>query len=241
LLLNSQEIQRLILEMDLSPSFVEEVQSAFLRLDSRFVAVRSSATHEDSGSASWAGQLESFLNTTSQDLLLNIRKCWASLFSSRAMLYRAYCGRVADNISAAAIVQVMVDSRVSGTAFSAHPVTGDKKSVFIESCIGLGETLVLGKETPSSFSVSKETGMITDKEMCYQKTAIRRSQNGMGNESYVLSDVDVAMNRLTDAEAVEIAALVVSIEEDCGFPVDVEWAYGGDTLYLLQSRPITTI
>lgn len=241
LLQSSQVIQQLIVEMDLSSDFTDEVEAEFSRLNSSFVAVRSSATHEDSISASWAGQLESFLNTTSQDLLLNIRRCWASLFSDRAIVYRAHCGQSAGDIVAAAVVQSMVDSRVSGTAFSIHPVTGDAHSVFIESCIGLGETLVLGRETPSSFLVRKENQVILGKELVRQGTALRRAWKGAGNELYTLSDADIAANTLTDAEALEVSSLVISIEEKFGFPVDVEWAYGGSKLYLLQSRPVTTI
>lgn len=216
------------------------MRMAFSRLGSRFVAVRSSATHEDSGFASWAGQLESFLNTAEHDLLINIKRCWASLFSDRAILYRVHCGRSAGDIAAAVVVQSMVNSRISGTAFSAHPVTGDAESVLIESCIGLGETLVLGKETPSSFLVEKSTLAIRSKEIVEQKTALRRRSLGDGNEWYALSGME-ACKALTDAEAIEVATLVVSIESEFGFHVDVEWAYESDMLYLLQSRPITTI
>ena len=155
---------------------------------------------ETLATASWAGQLDSFLNTTHDDLLLNVRRCWASLFSDRAITYRVHCG--SGNMSVAVVVQGMLDSRISGTAFSVHPVTGQSDSILIESCIGLGETLVLGKEMPTTFLVKKDSLVISHKEIGQQKNGLRRAGSGKGNELFI---VDSTMQSLSDSEAQEIA------------------------------------
>ena len=234
----SKVIQQLIVDMEI-PSYIEwDIRAFFADIPFDYVAVRSSATSEDSVTASWAGQLDSFLNTTCDDLLLNVRRCWASLFSDRAISYRVHCGLSSGDMVTAVVVQGMLDSRVSGTAFSVHPVTGQSDSVLIESCIGLGETLVLGKEMPTTFLVKKDNLDISHKDVGQQKNGLRRSSSGKGNELFL---VDSTMSPLSDVEAQEIARLVIDVEKKFGFPVDVEWAYEGNRLYLLQSRPITTL
>lgn len=231
----SKMIQELVINVEIPFQIEHDIRASFADLPFDHVAVRSSATSEDSATASWAGQLDSFLNTTYDDLLLNIRQCWASLFSDRAISYRIHCD--SKEMSVAVVVQGMLDSRISGTAFSVHPVTGQSDVILIESCIGLGETLVLGKEMPTTFLVKKDSLGISHKDVSEQKNGVRRSANGKGNELFV---VDSAMQPLSDSEAQEIARLVIDIEKKFGFPVDVEWAYEGNRLYLLQSRPITT-
>lgn len=228
-------IQELITNVEI-PFYIEnDIKASFADLPFDYVAVRSSATSEDSATASWAGQLDSFLNTTHDDLLLNVRRCWASLFSDRAISYRIHCD--SKDMSVAVVVQGMLDSRISGTAFSVHPVTGQSDVVLIESCIGLGETLVLGREMPTTFLVKKDSLAISHKDIGEQKNGLRRSDSGKGNELFV---VDSTMKPLSDSEAQEVARLVLNVEQKFGFAVDVEWAYEGDRLYLLQSRPITT-
>ncbi len=231
----SKIIQELIINMEIPFHIEHDIKASFADLPFDYVAVRSSATSEDSATASWAGQLDSFLNTTHDDLLLNVRQCWASLFSDRAISYRIHCE--SKDMSVAVVVQGMLDSRISGTAFSVHPVTGQSDAVLIESCIGLGETLVLGKEMPTTFLVKKDSLVISHKDIGEQKNGLRRSANGKGNELFV---VDSTMQPLSDLEAQEVARLVLDVEQKFGFPVDVEWAYEGNRLYLLQSRPITT-
>lgn len=234
----SKVIQQLIIDMEIPSHIESQITASFEELPFDYVAVRSSATSEDSATASWAGQLDSFLNTTHDDLLLNVRQCWASLFSERAISYRIHCGSNSGNMSTAVVVQGMIDSRISGTAFSVHPVTGQSDSVLIESCIGLGETLVLGREMPTTFIVGKDNLAISYKDVSQQQNGLRRSSGGVGNELFL---VDSTMKPLSDAEAQEIARLVMDVEQKFGFPVDVEWAYEGDELYLLQSRPITML
>lgn len=228
-------IQELIINVEVPFHIERDIKASFADLPFDYVAVRSSATSEDSATASWAGQFDSFLNTTRDDLLLNVRRCWASLFSDRAISYLIHCD--SKDMSVAVVVQGMIDSRISGTAFSVHPVTGQSDAVLIESCIGLGETLVLGKEMPTTFLVKKDGFTISHKEIGEQKNGLKRSDSGKGNELFV---VDSTMQPLSDLEAQEVARLVLDVEQKFGFPVDVEWAYEGNRLYLLQSRPITT-
>ncbi|MDP3697006.1 MAG: PEP/pyruvate-binding domain-containing protein, partial [Candidatus Taylorbacteria bacterium] len=117
----SEEIKALILEAKMPSNIASEVKEEFKKLDSKYVAVRSSATAEDSSTAAWAGQLESHLNTTKEDLLEKVQKCWASLFTPRAIFYRFEKGLHEQHISVAVVVQKMVESEVSGIAFSVHP------------------------------------------------------------------------------------------------------------------------
>lgn len=238
--LNSKSIQQLISETELPSDTASEIHGAFQDLNSSYVAVRSSAAVEDSTAASWAGQLESFLNVREQDLFLNVRRCWASLFSERAISYRQHCGAGPNSFEVAVVVQRMLESRVAGTAFSIHPVTGDSNSILIECCVGLGETLVLGRETPNTYLVRKNDLAISYKRPGSQRIGLRRAQCGGGNESFVLGD-NPTDDMLSDDEAKQIAAAVIAIERAFGFPVDVEWASDGTVFYVLQSRPVTGI
>lgn len=237
---NCHAIHNLIVDAEVPSGIASEIGATVATLGSTFVAVRSSAPLEDSITASWAGQLESFLNTTSQDLLLNVRRCWASLFSERAVSYRMHLG-LSGAFATAVVIQRMVESRISGTAFSVHPVSREDSCILVESCVGLGETLVLGRETPSTYMIDKNTLLLSYKDIGQQITGLRRAKYGGGNESFLLSRQDNSSNILSDEEVRELASLVIDIEKKFGFPVDVEWAYEGDSLYILQSRPITTL
>ena len=151
----SNEIQQLILKPPIRSQLADEIMASFAKLDARFVAVRSSATAEDSLSAAWAGQLDSFLNTTKDTIVDNVKKCWASLFTPRAISYRLEKGLANQKISVAVVVQKMVDSEMSGIAFSVHPVTQDKNNMIIEAGFGLGEAIVSGQITPDDYTIQK--------------------------------------------------------------------------------------
>lgn len=237
---NSNEIQQLITNTQLSADMESEIHSAFRDLNFRYVAVRSSAAVEDSTTASWAGQMESYLNVREEDLCLSIRRCWASLFSERALSYRQHRGSGQDSFETAVVVQEMLESRVAGTAFSIHPVTGDAENILIESCFGLGETLVLGRETPNTYLIRKDDLSISEKYPGSQRAGIRRTQDGGGNESFILTDISID-DMLSENELERIARVVIAIEKAFEFPVDVEWALDGAVLYILQTRPVTGI
>lgn len=236
----SEKIEALILEEEIPEDIKEGIQKAFKELKADYVAVRSSATAEDSSSAAWAGQLESYLNTTEGKLLENVKKCWASLFTPRAIFYRFEKGLHEQHISVAVVVQKMVESEVSGIAFSVHPVTQDKNQLIIEAGFGLGEAIVSGQITPDSYVVEKKEWNIIDINVAEQEKAIYRKKNG-GNEWKTLPVSKKEVQKLTGPQILELAKLVVKIEKHYGFPCDIEWALEKGKFYVTQSRPITTL
>ncbi|HHH12355.1 MAG TPA: hypothetical protein ENJ77_00575 [Candidatus Moranbacteria bacterium] len=152
----SEKIQTLIRNAQIPAETEKEIKNAFRKLNTKYVAVRSSATAEDGADHAWAGQLSSFLNTTQEQLLNNIKECWASLYTPRAIFYRFEKGLHTAHISVAVVVQKMVESEKSGIAFSVHPVTEDPNQLIIEAGFGLGEAIVSGSVTPDSYVVSKK-------------------------------------------------------------------------------------
>ncbi|MFC1682348.1 PEP/pyruvate-binding domain-containing protein [Nanoarchaeota archaeon] len=165
----SEKIQALILKKEIPEDIKKRVLEEFDKLDSKFVAVRSSATSEDSASAAWAGQLDTFLNTTRNNLLENVKKCWASLFTPRAIFYRFEQKLEKEKVSVAVVIQKMIDSEESGIAFSVHPVTEDENQIIIEAGFGLGEAIVSGQITPDSYVVTKDNLEIIDININEQK------------------------------------------------------------------------
>ncbi len=177
----SEKIQAMILIKEMPKDISGEILREFKKLNSKFVAVRSSATAEDSKSAAWAGQLETYLNTTKKDLIENVKKCWASLFTPRAIFYRFEQNLQNQKISVAVVVQEMVESEESGIAFSVHPVTQDKNQLILEAGLGLGESIVSGQITPDSYIVDKQNWNILSVNVGEQ-TKGRFRKKGGGNE-----------------------------------------------------------
>ncbi len=151
----SEQIQSLIMSAEMPTDIQQEIEDTFKELGAEYVAVRSSATAEDGAENAWAGQLDSFLNTTETTLIENVKKCWASLFTPRAIFYRIEKGLKDSHVSVAVVVQKMVESESSGIAFSVHPVTEDPNQLIIEAGWGLGEAIVSGSITPDSYVVEK--------------------------------------------------------------------------------------
>ena len=235
----SEKIQRLILqEKEIPKEIEEEIINAFKKLDTEFVAVRSSATAEDSASAAWAGQLDTFLNTTEETLLQNVRKCWASLFTPRAIFYRFEKELDQTHISVAVVVQKMVNSDSAGIAFSVHPVTEDRNQMIIEAGFGLGEAVVSGQITPDSYVVTKESRKILDKNVISQERGLFRKDGG-GNEWQETKNGSEQV--LTDDEIFKLSETIVTIENHYGLPQDIEWAKERNEVFITQSRPITTL
>ena len=185
----------------------KKILAEFKKLKTKYVAVRSSATAEDSLLASWAGQLESYLNVTEKNLLKSIEKCRASLYSPRAIYYRTQKKLNKQKISVAVVVQKMVQSETSGICFTANPVTGDRNEMIIEAGPGLGEAIVSGKITPKTFVIHKKNLKFPHKFI------------GFGN----------------------LYAICLKIEKLFKYPQDIEWAIAKGKIYILQSRPITTL
>jgi len=236
----SEEIKALILQAKMPEDIALEIQKFFKNLNFKYVAVRSSATAEDSASAAWAGQLESYLNTTEETLLENVKKCWASLFTPRAIFYRFEKDLHKQKISVAVVVQKMVESEKSGIAFSVHPVTQDKNQLIIEAGFGLGEAIVSGSVTPDSYVVEKEPRRIIDINISNQTRGLYRAESG-GNEWRDIPKDKGEKQVLSDKEILELSQIILKIENHYSFPCDIEWAFEKGKFYIVQSRPITTL
>ncbi|KXK11887.1 MAG: Phosphoenolpyruvate synthase [Microgenomates bacterium OLB23] len=204
------------------------------------VAVRSSATAEDLPDASFAGQQETFLNVQGENSLIErVRACWASLFTERAMYYRHHQNYDHMKVGLASVVQRMVQSEKSGIAFSIDPITNNKDIVTIESIYGLGEYIVGGRVTPDHYEVKKGSFSIVKKEIKEQKVKLVRK--GAGNEEVKLTKQEGNEQKLDDATIQRLAELIAKVELHYDFPQDIEWAYEKGILYIVQSRPITTM
>lgn len=236
----SEKIHALISEAEIPKDIGLEIQKFFKSLNTKYVAVRSSATAEDSISAAWAGQLESYLNTTEENLLENVKKCWASLFTPRAIFYRFQKNVHKQKIAVAVVVQKMVESEKSGVAFSVHPVTQDRNQLIIEAGFGLGEAIVLGHITPDAYVIEKQPRSIIDKNVQIQTKALYRAARG-GNEWRSISKECGEKQVLGDNEILELSEMITRIEDFFGFPCDIEWAVEKGSFSFLQSRPITTL
>jgi len=236
----SEKVKSLILQAEIPKDIDEEIQKYFKKLDSKYVAVRSSATAEDSTSAAWAGQLESYLNTTESNLLENVKKCWASLFTPRAIFYRFEKGPHKQKVSVAVVVQKMVESEKSGIAFSVHPVTQDRNQIIIEAGLGLGEAIVSGQITPDSYIVEKQPRRIVKKNVRTQSRGLYRAKND-DSEWRDIPKKQGEKQVLSDTEVLELTEIILRIENHYAFPVDIEWATENGKFYIVQSRPITTL
>lgn len=236
----SAKIQALILKAEMPDNIKESIEKSFNELSTEFVAVRSSATAEDGLDHAWAGQLDSHLNITKDEVVEHVQKCWSSLFTPRAIFYRFEKDLHKTNISVAVVVQKMVNSEKSGIAFSVHPVTEDRNQIIIEAGLGLGEAIVSGQITPDSYVVEKDSRNILDINVNTQNKALYRKENG-GNEWKDLSDEEANRQVLTEEQIKELSELIIKIENHYNLPQDIEWAYENGKFYIVQSRPITTL
>lgn len=236
----SKEIEKMILTGKISKDLLSEIKDSFKKLNAKYVAVRSSATAEDGAANAWAGQLDSFLNTTSKTLELNIKKCFASLFTPRAIFYRFEKGLNDSFISLAVVVQKMVNSEKAGVAFSVHPVTENKNQIIIEGSWGLGEAIVSGQVTPDGYVVAKDSKDILDINLADKPRGLFRKENG-GNVWKKILPKKAEIECLSNKEILKLADIIIQIEKHYGFPCDIEWAYEKGKFYITQSRPITTL
>jgi pyruvate,water dikinase len=234
------DAQQLITETPLPAPVREEILAAYDNLgENASVAVRSSATAEDLPGASFAGQQDTYLNVTREDLLDYVRDCWASLFTQRALYYRQEQGFAHDVVDIAVVVQRMVEAEKSGVMFTSHPSTGESV-VTVEAAWGLGEAVVSGAVTPDNYVIERETGDIREETVAEKKVMhVRDEETGETVERPVPEDRR-GRRVLDDQELADLVALGEEIERYYGQPQDVEWAID-DGIYLLQSRPITTI
>lgn len=236
----SKNIRALINRAKISKEIGQTVLKEFRKLNSKFVAVRSSATTEDSLDASWAGELETYLGTTEKNLLKNVRLCWSSLYTPRAIIYRKERGLLNKKVSVAVVVQKMIESEVSGVVFTVHPVTKNKNHMIIEAGFGLGEAIVSGSITPDSFIINKKDLSISDVNISTQKKKIMRKEGG-GIKWMGINNKERGNQKISGERVVELAGICVKIEKHYKKPQDIEWALEDSKLYIMQSRPITTL
>lgn len=236
----AEKIQALIKNAVIPNRIAEEIEKHFKKLDTEFVAIRSSATAEDGAENAWAGQLDSFLNIKEKDLLEKVQHCWASLFTPRAIFYRFEKGLHATKISVAVVIQKMINSEISGIAFSVHPVTEDRNQMIIEAGFGLGEAIVSGQITPDSYVVEKEPRRIIDVNVSTKNRGLYRVLTG-GNKWIDISEPQASSQVLNKIQILELSELILNIESHYKFPCDIEWAFEKNRFYILQSRPITTL
>ena len=233
--------EELILETEIPGDVRSDILAAYDDLDDgkAFVAVRSSATAEDLPSASFAGQQDTYLNITREDLIDRIKDCWASLFTQRAIYYRNEQGFDHDIVDIAVVIQRMVDADKSGVMFTSHPSTGEPKLI-IEAAWGLGEAVVSGSVSPDNYVIDRETGDVLSTTVADKKIMmVKDEETGETVEREVPEDRRNA--QVLDEELDRLVELGERAETHYDEPQDIEWAIVDDEVFMLQSRPITTI
>jgi rifampicin phosphotransferase len=232
-------IGALIISHRIPTAMAADIVRAYQQLGSPPVAVRSSATTEDLPDASFAGQQETFLNVSGIDQLLEaVRRCWASLWTARAISYRTQHQIQPDKISLAVVVQELIAAEASGIVFTADPVTGDDTTIEINAAWGLGEAVVGGRVTPDTISVDRDSCRIM-RTVINTKTIMTQSSDSGTTEVPVPQGQQNAP-AVTDQQALRLADLALMVEDVVKNPVDIEWCRRGDQVFLLQARPITT-
>ncbi|WP_348610985.1 phosphoenolpyruvate synthase [Halobaculum rarum] len=239
-----QTARDLILGTELPESVREEILDTYRTMGDdgkeAFVAVRSSATAEDLPDASFAGQQETFLNVREDALLERVKECWASLFSQRAIYYRQRQGFPHSEVDIAVVVQRMVDAEKSGVMFTSHPSTGEPE-IIIEAAWGLGEAVVSGSVSPDNYVVDRETAAVDEVTVADKKLLMEKDSETGETVTRDVPDDKREARVLTDEEIERLVELGRQVEDHYGNPQDVEWAVYDGEVYMLQSRPITTI
>ncbi|HEU4975270.1 MAG TPA: PEP/pyruvate-binding domain-containing protein, partial [Baekduia sp.] len=226
------------------PSWLHDaIVSAYRELDGGAapVAVRSSATAEDTESASFAGMNETFLNIRGEEAVVEaVQRCWASLFGARTVFYRAKRGFSQAGMDIAVVVQQQIPSTRAGVMFTIDPSTGRGDRIVIEGSFGLGESVVSGSVSPDRYVVDKDTRAIVAQEV-NPKQLVVEPLPGSGTTTRDARGDERMARVLSDEEVRELAELGVRIEEHYGAPQDTEWAFDPDgTAWMLQSRPVTS-
>ena len=236
----SAEIRRTIERIAMPEDLSAAIGHALARLGSRAAyAVRSSASAEDLPTASFAGQYDTYLNVVGPAAIRqHVSRCWASLFSERAVTYRLRNGLDNRNVRMAVVVQQMVFAQAAGVLFTADPVTGNRKVAAVEANAGLGEALVSGSTNADIYKV--RDGRIVAKAIAEKPLAIHAAPAG-GTEEHALDAERQRQPALTDPQVLRLAALGRRIEAHFGAPQDIEWCLVNDDFQIVQSRPITTL
>jgi rifampicin phosphotransferase len=235
-----RKIRKIIMEVEIPSDVVKAVAHYLSQFgDEHAYAVRSSATAEDLPHASFAGQQDTYLNIIGkEDILRHISKCWASLFTDRAVIYRMQNGFNHSQVYLSVIVQRMVFPQASGILFTADPITSNRKLLSIDASFGLGEALVSGLVSADCYKVQEEK--IVDKRIATKKLAIYGLKEG-GTETQQINPAQQKTQTLNEHQILQLARIGRQIEAYFGCPQDIEWCLVDDTFYIVQSRPITTL
>ena len=250
----SAAIRALIIRQDIPSDIESDIISAYEDYNKKIgvkdgeVAIRSSATAEDLPDASFAGQQDTYLHISGIDeVKAHIKRCWASLWTARAIYYRHYQEFDHSEVALSVVVQKMVEAKVAGVMFTANPINNNKNEIMISASWGLGEAVVSGIVTPDEFVYNKSEKAITEKAIADKLTMVVKRTDDVGTEEKDVSEVlgldAVTKQCITDEEVEKLANYGLKIEELYNSPQDIEWALDADTneLYILQSRPITTL
>ncbi|MCU5690954.1 phosphoenolpyruvate synthase [Bacillus cereus] len=236
----SKKIREVIMAVQIPSDVVEAVAHYLSRFGNEHAyAVRSSATAEDLPYASFAGQQDTYLNIIGENAILqHVKKCWASLFTERAVMYRMQNGFEHNQVSICVVVQKMVFPQASGILFTADPITSNRKVLSIDASFGLGEALVSGLVSADNYKVKE--GEIIDKMIATKKLAIYALKEG-GTETKQNDPVQQKIQTLSDQQILQLAQIGRQIEAYFGCPQDIEWCLVNNAFYIVQSRPITTL
>ena len=204
------------------------------------VAVRSSATAEDLPEASFAGQQETFLNICGEEALLDaVKKCWASLWTARAIAYRLKNNIDQDTVALAVVVQEMVDAEAAGILFTANPINGRRDEIVINAAWGLGEAIVGGLVSPDTIVADTSTGKVKTYDVAEKTVITVRTEKGTREDP--LQDARSKSRVMTEAQVSELMSIARRIESYYGKPQDIEWCRTDGKFFIVQSRPITTL
>ncbi len=239
------QIKQLILDTAMPLKLAKEIEQAYIKMGRGLVAVRSSATAEDLPEASFAGQQRTFLNVQGEkEVVAAVQGCWASLFEPRAIFYRHQQGFDHFKVGIAVPVQKMVQSQASGVMFTIEPVTSDNSKIVIEAVYGLGEAIVSGEVTPDLYIIDKEGLKISTKKVAKQETQLIRNPAAVQGEANIwvpIAPAEQNQPKLTDDDIISLAKLGKQLEDWYQFPQDIEWAKDEKKIFIVQTRPVTTI
>jgi len=241
----SAEIKKLIIDGKIPRDIQKDIVDAYKKLNERigrevFVAVRSSASAEDLPTASFAGQQSTYLNIFGDEGVVKaVKDCWASLFEPRAIFYRVQNNFEHMKVGLSAVVQMMVQSEKAGVVFTVDPISQDKNTISIEAAYGLGEVVVSGSITPDTYNVDKNNFKIVKKYVVKQPWMLVKIEGK--NEHAEIKEEMQGNQKLSDLEIKDLAKICAKIEQHYAFPQDIEYAFEKGNLYIVQSRPITTL
>ncbi len=239
------EVKHMVVEAEIPADVAKLIATAYGELcqqegEELYVAVRSSATAEDTAEASFAGMNETFLNVRGEeDLLLSVKKCWASLYGARVIFYRVKRGFESWGMEMGVIIQKMVDADKAGVAFTQNPATGTPSELVIEAAFGLADPVVAGQVSPDYYLVDKNSLNVLDLQVKLKK--FKRVRQDGQTVDIDLSAEDANRQVLTEDQVRDVAKVCRDIENHYGSGQDIEWAIENDKIYVVQSRPITTI